>query len=76
MLIGNKLFLCTPHNNVIAVDATTGKELWKTEINAKQKKWMRCRGLAYFDATAPLQQPTLPDSSPVAAVSLACGCPV
>lgn len=68
--IGNNLFLCTPHNNVIAVDATTGKELWKTEINAKQKKWMRCRGLAYFDATAPLQQPTLPDSSPVAAVSL------
>lgn len=68
--IGNKLFLCTPHNNVIAVDATTGKALWKTEINATQKKWMRCRGLAYFDANAPLQQPTLPDSSPVATVSL------
>ncbi|MBK0097578.1 membrane-bound PQQ-dependent dehydrogenase, glucose/quinate/shikimate family [Erwinia sp. S63] len=69
--IGNRLYLCTPHNNVIAVDATTGKELWKTEINAKQKKWMRCRGLAYFDAQAPLQQPDLPDSTPVSTVSVA-----
>lgn len=68
--IGNMLYLCTPHNNVVAVDATTGKEIWKTEINAKQKKWMRCRGLAYFDASAPLQQPDLPGSTPVAAVSV------
>ncbi|HFT4301603.1 TPA: membrane-bound PQQ-dependent dehydrogenase, glucose/quinate/shikimate family [Klebsiella quasipneumoniae] len=68
--IGNSLFLCTPHNNVIAVDATTGKELWKTEINAKQKKWMRCRGLAYFDAQAPLQQPDLPGSTPVSPASV------
>ncbi len=71
--IGNRLYLCTPHNNVIAVDATTGKELWKTEINAKQKKWMRCRGLAYFDAQAPLQQPDLPGSTPVATASLPAG---
>ncbi|MDH0681287.1 membrane-bound PQQ-dependent dehydrogenase, glucose/quinate/shikimate family [Achromobacter animicus] len=71
--IGNRVFLCTPHNNVIALDATTGKELWKVEINAKQKKWMRCRGLAYFDIDAPLEQPTVEGATPVKAVSLAAG---
>ena len=71
--IGNSVFVCTPHNNVIALDATTGKERWKTEINAKQKKWMRCRGLAYFDAAAPLAQPTEAGATPVQAVSVAAG---
>jgi quinate dehydrogenase (quinone) len=71
--IGDRVYLCTPHNNVIALDAATGKEIWKTEINAKQKKWMRCRGLAYFDAARPLEQPSLPDSTPVKAVSVAAG---
>nr|WP_246752797.1 hypothetical protein [Sinorhizobium sp. BG8] len=63
--VGDRVFLCTPHNNVIAVNADTGKELWKTEINAESSVWMRCRGLAYFDATAPLAQPTVPGSTPV-----------
>jgi len=69
--VGDKVFLCTPHNNVIAVDADTGKQLWKAEINAKSSVWMRCRGLAYFDATQPLPQPSVPGSTapaPVAAV--------
>ena len=69
--IGNRVFLCTPHNNVIALDASTGQELWKTEINAKQKKWMRCRGLAYFDADAALEQPSVPGSSPVPPANVA-----
>lgn len=68
--IGNRVFLCTPHNNVIALDATTGKELWKTEINAKQKKWMRCRGLAYFDVAEPLAQPNTEGASLVLPVSV------
>jgi quinate dehydrogenase (quinone) len=63
--VGDKVFLCTPHNNVIAIDADTGKELWKNEINAKSSVWMRCRGLAYFDATQALVQPTAPNSTPV-----------
>ncbi len=71
--IGDRLYLCTPHNNVIAVDADTGKQIWKTEINAQSQVWNRCRGLAYFDATKPLQQPTVPDSTPVTAVTLPAG---
>lgn len=42
--VGDRVFLCTPHNNVIAVDADSGKEIWKAEINAKSAIWMRCRG--------------------------------
>lgn len=71
--IGNTLYLCTPHNNVIAVEANTGKQIWKREINAKAEVWPRCRGLAYFDATRPLQQPDKPGSSPVPAAVLPAG---
>jgi quinate dehydrogenase (quinone) len=56
--IGNKVFICTPHNNLIALDADTGKELWKNAINAKSKVWQRCRGMAYFDATKDIAQPS------------------
>ncbi|MRW92835.1 membrane-bound PQQ-dependent dehydrogenase, glucose/quinate/shikimate family [Duganella sp. FT80W] len=73
--IGDTLYVCTPHNNVIALEADTGKEKWKTVINAKATVWMRCRGLAYFDASAPLQHPTAAGATPVTAVSVAEGAP-
>ncbi len=68
--VGERVFLCTPHNNVIAIEADTGKEIWKNEINAKSSVWMRCRGLAYFDAAAPLVQPTIDGSTPVTPVTV------
>ncbi|WP_312155716.1 PQQ-binding-like beta-propeller repeat protein, partial [Pseudomonas sp.] len=71
--VGNKVFICTPHNNLIALDADTGKELWKNAINAQSKVWQRCRGMAYFDASAPLAQPTQPNSSPITVASVAPG---
>ncbi len=71
--VGNTLFLCTPNNNVIAVEADSGKEIWKREINAKAQVWNRCRGLAYFDATKPLTQPSVPGSTPVSEVALPAG---
>ncbi|ETD69614.1 quinate dehydrogenase [Pelistega indica] len=67
--VDNRVFLCTPHNNMIALEADTGKELWKVEVNSKAAAWERCRGVAYFDSTKPLEQPTLPDSTPVTTVS-------
>ncbi|WPB55195.1 membrane-bound PQQ-dependent dehydrogenase, glucose/quinate/shikimate family [Xylophilus sp. GOD-11R] len=73
--IGSTVFVCTPHNNVIAVDADTGAEKWKRVIDAHSKVWMRCRGLAYFDATQALQQPTDPRSSPVLPAVVAAGAP-
>lgn len=71
--VGDKVFICTPHNNLIALDADTGKELWKNEINAQSKVWQRCRGMAYFDATREIAQPTQPNSTPVIAASVPAG---
>lgn len=68
--VGNTLYLCTPHNNIIALEADTGRELWKTVIDAKSSVWMRCRGLAYFDADAPLVQPTGAGATPVTPVTV------
>lgn len=73
--VGDRVFLCTPHNNVIAIDADTGTEIWKNEINAQSSVWMRCRGLAYFDATQPLDQPTAPGSTPITPVTVPDGAP-
>lgn len=69
--VGDKLFLCTPKNNVIALDADTGAEIWRRDINANVGGvWERCRGLAYFDAAAPLEQPTAPGATPVPVATL------
>ncbi len=62
--IGERVYLCTPHNNVIALDADTGRELWKREINAKSSVWQRCRGLAYFDVDAALPAPASANDAP------------
>lgn len=48
--IGNRLFLCTPHQSVIALDATTGAELWRYDPKIQDKlalQHLTCRGLAY-----------------------------
>ena len=70
--VGNKVFICTPHNNLIALEADTGKQLWKNEINAKTSVWQRCRGLAYFDASSPVAQPT-DGSTPAKPVAVPAG---
>ncbi|CAM4378018.1 glucose/quinate/shikimate family membrane-bound PQQ-dependent dehydrogenase [Acinetobacter pragensis] len=73
--VGDKVFVCTPHNNIFALDTDTGKQLWKAEVNSKADAWERCRGVAYFDATQPLVQPTLAGSTPVTAVANNTVCP-
>ena len=73
--IGDRVYLCTPHNNIIAIEADSGKEIWKTEINATASVWNRCRGLAYFDAAAPLTQPSAPNSTPVTVATIVPGAP-
>lgn len=50
------LYLCTPHNIVIALDPDTGKERWRYDpkINRQAKNYqhMICRGVAYHDSGA------------------------
>lgn len=48
--IGNRLFLCTPHQFVIALDATTGAELWRFNPKIQGQlalQHLTCRGLSY-----------------------------
>ena len=73
--VGDKVFVCTPHNNIIALDTDSGKQIWKAEVNSKADAWERCRGVAYFDATQPLVQPTLVGATPVTTVAANTACP-
>ncbi|MFS2034887.1 glucose/quinate/shikimate family membrane-bound PQQ-dependent dehydrogenase [Polaromonas sp. CT11-55] len=55
--VGNRLFFCTPHQSVIALDATTGAEAWRFNPEIQDKlalQHLTCRGLSYQPpATAP-----------------------
>ncbi|WP_106477869.1 membrane-bound PQQ-dependent dehydrogenase, glucose/quinate/shikimate family [Phytohalomonas tamaricis] len=73
LMANGTLYFCTPHNTVIALDNATGEEKWRKEFPTETRTWVRCRGLAYFDATRSLEQPTAPDSTPVPSVTLAEG---
>ena len=50
--IGDGLYFCTPSNDVVALDADTGKQIWRTrpKINLKDHFARICRGLAYHAA--------------------------
>lgn len=48
--VGNKVFLCSPHQWVFALDATTGKQIWKFDPGVKDDPtWqhLTCRGVSY-----------------------------
>ena len=54
--VGNRLFLCTPHQLVIALDATTGAEVWRYNPQIQGKlalQHLTCRGLSYQPPTSP-----------------------
>ncbi|WP_280563682.1 membrane-bound PQQ-dependent dehydrogenase, glucose/quinate/shikimate family [Chromohalobacter sp. 48-RD10] len=71
LMVDDTLYFCTPHNTVVAVDSATGEEEWRKEFPTETNTWVRCRGLAYFDATQSVEQPSAPDSSQVPSVSVA-----
>src|SRR5450830_577775 len=54
--VNGLLYLCTPHNIVIALDPDSGKEVWrhdpKINRDAKTYQHMICRGVAYWDVNA------------------------
>lgn len=67
--IGNALYLCTPHNWALALDADTGETLWKFDPKVGdnlQRQHQTCRGVSYYAGQA-----TTNDSTPVANVSSA-----
>lgn len=52
--VGNNLYFCTPHRQVIALNATTGKLVWRFNPENKTKAdiFLSCRGVAYYEAPA------------------------
>ena len=51
--VGNRLFLCTPHQSVVALDATTGQQVWRRDLQMRPSlalQHLTCRGLSYFRA--------------------------
>jgi len=53
--IGNALYLCTPHNWVLALDADSGETLWKFDPKISgdlQRQHQTCRGVSYYAGQA------------------------
>ncbi|TPL54695.1 glucose/quinate/shikimate family membrane-bound PQQ-dependent dehydrogenase [Mesorhizobium sp. B2-4-6] len=59
--IGDALFICTPHNFAIAIDAASGKEKWRYDPKIKldpDRQHQTCRGVSYYaDAKIAAGQP-------------------
>lgn len=47
--VGDSLYLCTPHNVMIAIDADTGQERWRYDpkVDTTGAPHLVCRGVAY-----------------------------
>ncbi|MBM3605734.1 MAG: glucose/quinate/shikimate family membrane-bound PQQ-dependent dehydrogenase [Alphaproteobacteria bacterium] len=51
--VGNSLYVCTPHNIAIALDAATGQELWRYDANSglnPDRQHQTCRGVTYWQS--------------------------
>ena len=54
--IGDSVYICTPHDRVVALDAETGGEKWRFDPHIKvvsQLQHLTCRGVAYHDSNQP-----------------------
>lgn len=56
--IGERLYLCTGYNDVIALDAETGREIWRhrPRVDPRGIYGLTCRGVTYYrvpEATGP-----------------------
>ncbi|MGP4132286.1 PQQ-binding-like beta-propeller repeat protein [Pantoea tagorei] len=53
--VGSRVFLCSPHQWVFALDAVTGKQIWKFDPEVKDDPtWqhLTCRGVSYHETPA------------------------
>ncbi|MEZ5735437.1 MAG: membrane-bound PQQ-dependent dehydrogenase, glucose/quinate/shikimate family [Novosphingobium sp.] len=49
--IGDLVYVCTPHNIVLAANADTGKEIWRFDpkLELANPALLACRGVSYFE---------------------------
>jgi quinoprotein glucose dehydrogenase len=53
--VRDMLYVCTPHNIAIALDAATGQERWRYDANSglnPDRQHQTCRGVTYWEAPA------------------------
>ncbi|EIM27858.1 glucose/quinate/shikimate family membrane-bound PQQ-dependent dehydrogenase [Microvirga lotononidis] len=65
---GNRLFLCTPHQSIIALDDTSGKEVWRYDPKIRSDlalQHLTCRGLSYYHGNGAAASSTPPAAAPV-----------
>ncbi len=70
--VGDRLFLCTPHQQVIALEATTGRQAWRYDPRIRSGlalQHLTCRGLAYDPGTG------AQDGAPAAPASASASAP-
>jgi hypothetical protein len=50
--IADTTYFCTPHRDIVALDAVTGKQRWRfhPQNDTKPNIYLACRGVAYFQA--------------------------
>ncbi|TBW40367.1 membrane-bound PQQ-dependent dehydrogenase, glucose/quinate/shikimate family [Siculibacillus lacustris] len=58
------LYLCTPHNIVVALDPDSGREVWRhdpgIDRDAAAYQHMICRGVSYWDGVGHVPAPVVP----------------
>ena len=63
LMVDNTVYICTPHDLVIALDPVTGHEKWRFDPHLKEPphqimQHLTCRGVSYYDGSAAAPQPT------------------
>ncbi|AWX99765.1 glucose dehydrogenase [Marinomonas primoryensis] len=64
--LGNALYVCTPHNWVVALNADTGEEQWVYDAKVpaeSQRQHQTCRGVSYLPPSNGDQLPTIQKTS-------------
>lgn len=54
--VGGLVYLCSPHNIVFALDAETGRPVWRFDPHitaSKEMQHLTCRGVSYHSASMP-----------------------
>ncbi|WP_454883283.1 outer membrane protein assembly factor BamB family protein [Sphingomonas oryzagri] len=51
--VGDSVYLCTPHRDVVALDPVTGKQRWRfhPQNDTSHNIYLACRGVAYYRST-------------------------
>ena len=50
--VGRVLYACTPTDVVVAIDADSGRVLWRHDPHVKPGFWNRCRGVGVYETAA------------------------